>query len=145
MGFWFNGIARLPLVLLHARNQPKVVAICHLIELLPYLVLLYTGLQMFGLPGAAAVFTLRTLVDLVLLAYFSQSIHLLIPGFLTPVLLVGSAFVLSVLNVIGQPLWWFFITAHLLATLLWAWNAAPDSLRRSCSPVGIVNRLRGLH
>jgi O-antigen/teichoic acid export membrane protein len=69
-GFWFNSLAFVPYTVLQATGRPDIIARCHLAECLPYLGLLFLGLQHGGLVGAAAAFALRAAVDFVLLAHF---------------------------------------------------------------------------
>jgi O-antigen/teichoic acid export membrane protein len=63
VGWWLNGVATMPLALLHARSRPRVTAIVHTCELLPYFFLLYWASSRFGLPGVAAAFAARNAID----------------------------------------------------------------------------------
>jgi O-antigen/teichoic acid export membrane protein len=128
VGFWINGLARIPHARLQATGRPKVVAICHLIEILPYLGLLYIGLQIGGVAGAAMAFSLRVLVDHLLLSGQSNTLRptfgltlsglviligtLLLTQLNTPILIKSSAGTLVV-----------------LLTILWAALQAPDALK----------------
>ena len=67
LGVWINGLAFVPFALLQARGRPDVVARFHLLELVPYAVLLWLGLRRFGIDAAAAVWALRVGVDAALL------------------------------------------------------------------------------
>jgi O-antigen/teichoic acid export membrane protein len=83
-GFWVNSLAFVPYTLLQSAGRPDIIARCHLAELLPYLGLLFLGLQHGALVGAAAAFALRAAVDFVLLAHFggllARSGGVLLPG-----------------------------------------------------------------
>lgn len=72
LGIWFNAIAFVPYTFLHAMGNSKVTAYFHLIELVVYLLLLYALVKVFGLPGAAFAWTVRVLIDLVLLSFFTN-------------------------------------------------------------------------
>lgn len=71
MGFWWNALGVGAYAWLHAVGRVKLVAVAHVLELVPYLVVLVLGLRWFGLPGAAAAFALRVLADAVLLGWFA--------------------------------------------------------------------------
>ena len=66
-GVWVNALAILPYTVLHARGKSRITALFHLGELPVYLTLLYWLAGAYGLPGAAAAWLLRALLDLVLL------------------------------------------------------------------------------
>lgn len=66
-GVWTNSLALLPYTVLHARGQSRITALFHLGELPVYLALLYWLAGAYGLPGAAAAWFLRALLDLALL------------------------------------------------------------------------------
>lgn len=63
MGVLINGFAHLPYTLLHSAGRTDITAKLHLVELVPYLIALWWGIMHYGIKGAAAVWTLRVLVD----------------------------------------------------------------------------------
>jgi O-antigen/teichoic acid export membrane protein len=63
VGLIVNTLARPALTVLQGCGRPDLVAKAHLVELLPYAVLLVWLTSMFGIAGAAAAWTLRALVD----------------------------------------------------------------------------------
>jgi len=67
LGMWINGLAFVPFALLQARGRPDIVAKFHLLELVPFVALLWLGLQRFGILAAAVVWTLRAGADAALL------------------------------------------------------------------------------
>jgi len=67
LGMWINGLAYVPFALLQAQGRPDIVAKFHLMELVPFVVLLWLGLQRFGIVAAAVVWTLRVSADTALL------------------------------------------------------------------------------
>jgi len=67
LGIWINSMAQAPYTLLHAKGQPKITAIFHLIELVIYMWLLLILLPSFGIIGAAYAWLIRVVIDLVLL------------------------------------------------------------------------------
>lgn len=72
LSFWVNSIARIPIVYLQGKGRPDLVAKCHILEILPYLILLKYGLAHFGMVGAALVFLVRVLFDLCFISYVSS-------------------------------------------------------------------------
>lgn len=126
VGFWLNGIAAVPYAILQAKGRPDLVAKCHAFELIPYVGVLYAGLNLFGIAGAAGAFVLRVLLDTVLLSLLSGQNEVFRVKLLAPVVLVLSALILA--N--GSPL----VSPHELAmgitlvviTVLWALNSLRD-------------------
>jgi len=129
IGFWINSFARIPSAMLQARQRPDLVAKCHLAELLPYFFMLYIGLSTIGTMGAAVAFSLRALVDFVLLSVLAGVSRISIQGVLAPVALLGLALVIATQESPEQPLWVFLAVVNLLISIVWAWWKAPTSLR----------------
>lgn len=67
-GFWANSLARIPAAHLQASGRPDLLAKTHLVEILPYLALLYLGMVRFGLVGAALAWSARCTADALILA-----------------------------------------------------------------------------
>jgi len=83
LGIWANGLAYIPYNHLQARNRPDLTAKFHLLELLPFLFILWCGLHFFGLIGAAGAWSLRAISDAVLLFAAAGQWHgwrALLPG-----------------------------------------------------------------
>ena len=138
LAFWANGFAHVPYAQLQARGRPDQVAKCHLAEVVPYFVLLYLGLSLFGLAGAAAAFGLRVLVDLLLLSALAGSFGRVLRSLLIPSLLLGLSLMLANMMNLEQPAWVASVALLLLMTLFWAWWAAPVAIR------GMVKGIPGL-
>ena len=128
LAFWINGFARVPLTQLQAAGHPHLVAVCHLLELLPYLGLLYAGLHLFGLQGAAIVFGLRTLVDFLLLTFFAGGMKEGITTLALPALILGAGLAVGAGTVTGSLLWWLLVMTLLAFTVVWAWRNAPTEI-----------------
>lgn len=71
IGTWINGLAFISLSLLQGQGRPDLAAKMHLLELLPFIAILWLMIQQFGLPGAAAAWVLRVAVDALLLFHLS--------------------------------------------------------------------------
>lgn len=67
IGIWINSMALMPYTLMHAKGNPRLTAIFHLLELLLYLLALWLLSSRFGLLGAALAWVARVALDLVLL------------------------------------------------------------------------------
>ena len=129
VGFWFNGFARIPSTILQASGRPRVVATFHMIELIANLLLLDIGLQYWGLPGAALVFGLRTLIDGILLSWFAGILRKCSLGLRVPTLfIIGgvlAAFLpsnLSELELVAK----FLLP---LISTVWSWVSTPAEKR----------------
>lgn len=129
VGFWFNTFATIPYVQLQAKGRPDVVAKCHIAELLPYFGLLYLGLNIFGLVGAAIAFTVRALIDFGLLAWLTGMLSWSMRLLLSPLLLLSIAFLLNARLVIGSIEWLILVFLYLLIIAIWAWQQSPSELR----------------
>ena len=137
LGFWVNGFAKIPYAQLQARGRPDLVAKSYLAEILPFFGMLYLGLNLFGLTGAAIAFSFRVLVDFVLLAGFAGMMRMALRILLFPSLLMASAFVIALQYENGRPEWLFVAGPHLLGTMAWAWWQAPAPLLEI-----VISRLR---
>jgi O-antigen/teichoic acid export membrane protein len=133
LGFWINSLALVPYTQLQARGRPDWVAKCHLAELLPYVVLLYAGLRVGGVPGAALAFVLRALADFVLLAALAGSLGAACRLLLWPALLLVAAFGLTAQTWVAQPDISGWAPLVMLVILSWSWIQAPVPLKRMLS------------
>lgn len=129
LGYWAYALQTIPYVQLQAKGRPDIVAKCLLVELFPYFLMLYVGLDKFGIVGAAVAFSVRIFVDFVLLGWLSgilkQAIHLLIvPLLLFVIILIGSL----KLNVWSYE-WLIFAAISISLSVSWAWREAPSELR----------------
>ena len=131
LGFWVNGLSAIPYAQLQARGKPGLVAKCHLFEVLPYFLLLYFGLNHLGLLGAATAFSIRGLVDFVLLASLAGGAWQALRLFIIPVMLFTVSFLITFQTIIDNMHWLAYVIVHILITMTWAWWKAPDSIRIS--------------
>jgi O-antigen/teichoic acid export membrane protein len=91
MGAWVNSLAFIPFSQLQSQSRPDVVAKFHLIELIPFVGILWLGLRVFGLVGGAAAWTLRVAVDAVLLFWAAGFRWKAVRSFWIGVLLIGAS------------------------------------------------------
>ena len=67
VGVLLNGVAYIPFATIQAAGDARSTALLHVVELIIYLPLLFFGLKMYGLLGAAVAWTTRAGIDLVAL------------------------------------------------------------------------------
>lgn len=70
-GAWINGLAFVALSLLQGQGRPDLAAKIHLLELLPFIGVLWLLIDRFGLPGAAAAWTARVAIDALLMFHLA--------------------------------------------------------------------------
>lgn len=67
LGLWFNFLADLPSAVLQGTGRPGAIAIIQILEMLPFIMLLYFLIELWGLPGAATAWVARAIFDCALL------------------------------------------------------------------------------
>jgi O-antigen/teichoic acid export membrane protein len=129
VSLWMNCLARIPYTRLQARGYPDLVAKTHLAELLPYAAFLYVGMRLLGLEGAAIVFGLRVLADLIILEFLAGNLVTTTKLLAIPTALLGIGFVAAG-NLPPFCRSWFTAAALLsTAVAIWSWSVAPEHLR----------------
>ena len=91
LGIWVNGFAIVPFAMLQAQGRPDLVAKFHVLELAPFIALLWWALHRFGLTGAAGAWTLRVTVDAMLLFWAAKLGHLMLRTLWPGALLILAA------------------------------------------------------
>lgn len=71
VGLVFNSIAQVPFTYIQAIGLSKITAVIHLSELIPYAVLMYFLISKYSIMGAAIAWTLRMVVDCIVLNYMA--------------------------------------------------------------------------
>ncbi|QLK60817.1 oligosaccharide flippase family protein [Enterobacteriaceae bacterium Kacie_13] len=72
VGFFFNSLAQIPFTAIQSLGKAKLTALLHCLEILPYLVLLYFCVHAYGLIGAAYAWSIRVMIDFLLLLIISN-------------------------------------------------------------------------
>jgi O-antigen/teichoic acid export membrane protein len=127
LAFWLSSMAMVPYTKLLATGRPDLVAKCHMIQLLPYVALLYAALHTWGLVGAAFSFAARVVVDFLLLSHWAG---LLAPTF--RFLAVPCALLIACLGVAssaGLPPTWRWALGFTLSFALTLWSLAQTRQR----------------
>lgn len=119
VGVWVNSLAYVPLVLLQGGGRPELVATFHMLELAPFIAVVYLAAGEWGAIGAAVAWTVRVHVDAFFLFFVARISAASIKPLAIPCALVlGSALTSGVL-----PADWSRILAGLIlgvSVFVWA-------------------------
>lgn len=74
IGFFFNALAQIPFARLQAHGKAKLTATLHVVELVPYLLILTVLVYYYGIYGAATAWSVRVIADYFALEYFSRKL-----------------------------------------------------------------------
>lgn len=72
IGFFFNALSQIPFAKIQAAGRSHVTAMLHLIEVVPYLVLMYILLHFYFLSGVAIAWVVRVIIDFFALYFLSR-------------------------------------------------------------------------
>ena len=86
IGFFFNGLARLPHALLQSSGRPDLTAKLHILEFPVYVAVMWLLLSEFNIVGAAIAWTFRMFLDMILLFFVAAQ---QVPEIRTRVLMNG--------------------------------------------------------
>jgi O-antigen/teichoic acid export membrane protein len=85
-GAWSNGVAFIPYGFIQARGRPHITAKVGLVEVIPYVLVLWLLITTLGLPGAAWAWTIRVTINCAALIWlsgcFNREVWRLAPAFL---------------------------------------------------------------
>jgi O-antigen/teichoic acid export membrane protein len=135
IGLWLNCLAYIPFAFLQAQGRPDLVAKLHLIELGPFIVVLWLALKMGGIKGAATAWSVRVGVDSFLLFYISGQLRAIAPRLVFPTALILMSTMVTIFATHQSP--WYPMIAILLigSVCIWAAINAPHSLRKLLSQI----------
>lgn len=128
IGFWVNCLATVPFTVMQAQGRPDLVAKIHLAELVPYFFLLYLGLHLWGIAGAAVAFSIRVAADFFLLSYIAGTGKQTCKLIIVPIVLLLSAFLIPEVR---SFYWVFWVTVLISASIVISWILLPVSLRKT--------------
>lgn len=129
VGVWINCLAYLPFALLQGSGRPDLVAKIHAAEVVPYLLVLWVALQLWGVAGAAAAWTLRCAVDAVLLFSVARTGSVVLRALLTPLAAIALLFLLVAFVEWTEPMRWIAGVVLMLFGWTWSWLTAPVEVR----------------
>ena len=117
LGIWANAFGWLPFFVLTARNQPRIPALLHLAELVPYVLILYFALTQFGIIGAAITWSLRMAADALILFRLAKLPGSLLAGIVPHAIILLAAAAVSFELPIDSAMRWIAHGALLGASL----------------------------
>jgi O-antigen/teichoic acid export membrane protein len=127
-GIWANGVALVTAVALQARANTRFLALVHLAEVVPYLGLLYVGIQWAGPTGAALAWSARCAVDALIICA-AQKVKARVGRLLTNAAGLAAISAISLLLPVESPVRWTG-TVILSGMLAWhAWSGLPANVR----------------
>jgi O-antigen/teichoic acid export membrane protein len=121
VGILLNSLARVPHTFLQAQGRPDLTAKLHLAELLPYFALLWWAIDAYGLRGAAAAWTLRIAVDLLLLCRMSARSFPVVRAQCRAALALAGGSALLLVAVCALPALWMRAAAALALIAFAGW------------------------
>jgi O-antigen/teichoic acid export membrane protein len=133
VGIWFNALAIIPYVTLQAVGRPDRIARLHLMEILPFALLLWLAIEAWGVVGAAGAWSLRAVIDSLLLFREAD-----LPAPVSPRLLAPFAIIMAAVGgawALSGPLAVHAAAAGAagLLALTWSVAAAPPKVRLAAS------------
>jgi len=128
VGTWVNSIGYVPYSFLQAQGRPDVVAKFHALEFAPFVALLWFGLKLWGLEGAALAWLFRVLADTGLLLWASGFSLKNLSKMLPAAAAVAAAWGAVAFSDLGQ-LANLALACVLSASLLCWWVATDPDLR----------------
>lgn len=97
-GIWINSIGHVPVTLLIGSGNPRAVATIHVLEVAPFVTLIYFSAINFGVTGVAAAWLIRATVDTAAMCHFANMTHETIRVVMLPITLLLGASCLAYLG-----------------------------------------------
>ncbi len=126
---------------LNGRTRPDLVVKALLIEVVPYAVGLYFFSTAFGLLGVALMWTLRVVVDVLLLGAMGKVLGAMLRELLIPIALTSASLLASLGWGMHDPRRWASSAGILLVLAAWVTCFLPPTLVRSMNGVSLLRRL----
>jgi O-antigen/teichoic acid export membrane protein len=141
-GMWANGLALISFTQLQASGRPDRVTKVLLVEIPPYLALLYAGSHYLGLIGCALAAAARNIVDFVLLTLTAGSFRRGWGNIAVGATILGLSVWLASLWGIRDWQWWLAAIACLTASLGFGYITTPPSVQQQLlgRVVGLLRR-----
>jgi O-antigen/teichoic acid export membrane protein len=135
IGVWVNGLALLPHAYLQANARPRISAMFHLMEILPYLLVLWLGLKFWGVAGAALAGTLRLTGDAILHFWATEDKGSSLAELVAPCLMLLAGLAAVIILTPDNPWRWVVACGLLAAAVLWGWSRIPEFWRQRALPL----------
>lgn len=127
-GYWVNAFAVVPYSWMQGTGRPDLATKVLLIQIPPYLVLLYVAMKSFGLMGCAAVFAFRCGVDFLMMWWAARRKLTPAPQVAMVALPLLAGVVMSGMFSYADPLWWLSGLILAAITGILCWRIAPPEL-----------------
>ena len=122
LGVLINSIVIPHHAYLMANGKPRLISCIYLLQLPIYFLLLWLGLSQVGVLGAALAWTLRVLIDTILLLWASSAFKRAVTYCFLP-LILGTASVLNaLLYPVEEPVRWFLAGLLILFSICLGWD-----------------------
>jgi O-antigen/teichoic acid export membrane protein len=127
-GIWANSLAMVTSTALVARANTRFLALVHLSEIVPFLLLLYGAVHFFGIVGAGLAWSLRCAVDAAIILGWQRVPLQKLPTALSGIG-ISAISAISLLLPPGDPLRWILLAVIGALTLWQAWVWRPPLVR----------------
>jgi len=134
IGVWASCISHIPKVLLEGSGRPDLVSKLLLAEIVPYLSILAAAMWFFGVGGAAAAWSLRTVVECLLLCRFAGFASAALRFLALPALAVAGA--AAIASSTTAPVALGLLILLFALALLWSALHLPEALRSRLGRAG---------
>ncbi len=120
VGVWFNSLAQIPCFLMMGKGRPDIITKLHLLEIVPFLLILWFVMKYWGVYGAAWAWSIRALVDNLLLIKLSGIAKGYLRIMVYPTAMITGA-IIAANFVSGELLVWRLGLVLLFVIWIWVW------------------------
>jgi len=128
-GIWINALAYIPFAYLQGLGRPDLTAKIHVAEVLPYLLVLWWAIDMWGVEGAALAWSIRVGVDALLLFILAKGAWPDLRPIMFGATLILASAILSLMAFDEVAVRIFGALVLLTATMAWVLKYIPEELR----------------
>ena len=129
VGVFLNSLAFVPFGFIQAVGRPGLTAKLHLLEIVPYLGMLWLAMEWFGLQGVAIVWSVRVLFDAVALFFIASRLELSLNCTIRHGLCIVTALLLmllaSLMNSLAARLFYGFLVLPCFVWAAWHYLLLP--------------------
>jgi O-antigen/teichoic acid export membrane protein len=101
-----------------ANGEPKKIVVIYLIEIPIYILLMWCGIQLWGVIGAALAWTIRALIDTCLLLYINKILIKILKQSILNLLLVLISLIIAIIPILNQKNQWLSLSFIFILSLL---------------------------
>jgi O-antigen/teichoic acid export membrane protein len=133
IAYWANGFAIIPFVQIQARGRPDLVAKVIVAQIPFHIILLYYGIELYGLMGAAIAVALRSASEVFVMLYFANRGYLIPKSYIVGLVWVSSAALVEENVDSYSILWIFFLIFNTGGCLITSWFLIDVATRKRIS------------